>query len=262
MYVETKEEHNGLMIFKKTSMHKGDQLWLRANSQHRWIVSPTADVKENNGTGLCSTLTAGIAPIKKQWKVYDAEKGQDKLWREYPAMQCEERKAAQLLWTLDDCDVVVNALPAIEIEALTRECRALYIKVSELYWPMDTEHPDHTPLLNIIEHLEGVGHALQKTLTARQTDTPVPGECSICMDRQASEILLSCNHVCVCSICLKAIQECPLCRSPIEASCNYRVHATRTSHSTERVFYGTVRMSNDAKMKSLLLQLRDLHERV
>ena len=265
MYVETKEEHNELRIFKKTSMYKGDQLWLRANSQHRWIVSLTADVKENNGKGLCSTLTAGIAPIKKQWKVYDAEA--DKLWKEYPAMQCQESKAAQLLWTLDDCDVVVNALPAIEIEALTRECRALYIKVSELYWPMDTEHPDHAPILNIIEHLEGVGHALQKTLTARQTDTPVPGECSICMDRQASEILLSCNHVCVCSVCLRDIQKspfplCPLCRSPIEASCNYRVYATRTSHSTERVFYGTVRMRKDARMKSLLLQLRDLHERV
>jgi hypothetical protein len=243
-------------------MYKGVQYWLYADVKQKWIVSPTADVMANTDSGLCCTLTNGKAPLEKQWTVYDAEKGQDKLWREYPAMKCEQIKPPQLLWALDDCDVVVNAVPAIEIETLTRDCRELYMAISELFWPMDTEHPDHTPLLNIIEHLEGVGHALQKTLTARQTDTPVPGECSICMDHQASEILLPCKHVCVCSVCLKAIQECPLCRSPIEASCNYRVHATRTSHSTERVFYGTVRMRKDARMKSLLLQLRDLHERV
>ena len=257
-YVETREKHNEQLLFKKTSMHKGVQYWLRADAKKKWIVSQTADVEANTDIGLCCTTTTGKDPLKKQWTVYDAEKGQDRLWRDYPAMKCEQIKPPQLLWALDDCDVVINQLPASEIQVLIRDCRELYMTTSEHFWWLESQDPDHTSLLNILTHLEGVALSLDKTLAARQAYTAdEPGECSVCMDRHASEVLLNCKHLCVCSVCVKVIQDCPLCRAPIEASCNHRVYETRTSHSTERVFDGTARMRQQAKMHSLLLQLRD-----
>ena len=260
-YVETVETHNEQRLFKKTSMIKGDQYWIRADAKKKWIISPTADVEANNNVGLCCTQTVGNAPVQKLWRVYDAEK--DKTWRMYPDMKCEQITQPQLLWALDDCDVVINVLPASEIQILISDCHALYMTISAEFWQLESDTPRHTPLLNILTHLEGVGQGLQKTLAARQAYTAdEPGECSICMDRHASEILLACKHLCVCSVCVQVIQNCPLCRAPIEASVNHRVYATRTSHSTERVFDGPERMKKQAMMRSLLLQLRDGCERV
>lgn len=243
-YVETKEKHNGKATYKKTCMWKGSQHWIRYNSNKQWVVSTTRDVKENNMKALCMTTVHGdINPFKKQWKVYDADG--EKLWKEYPDFKCEVLKAADLLWALDDCDVVINALPASEIQNLTSKC--LEIRTEP----------------KIIRHLEKVGHTLQRMLTAWNASTPAePGQCTICMDRKTTEILLPCRHVCFCSICSKGKTECPFCKQAIDASCNLRVYATRTSHSPQKIFDVTAPMDQDASMNSLLLQLRDLHERV
>jgi hypothetical protein len=153
-YVETKEKQNGQSIFKKTSMCKGTQFWLRSNAQKRWVVSITQDVKLNNELGMCRTTKAGKAPVQKQWKVYNTDN--EEKWKDYPEFKCDKITAADLLWELPDCDVVINALPAGEIQHLISKCEELR-----------TVHLVSTTEENILTHLEQVEQTLQRMLTTR-----------------------------------------------------------------------------------------------
>jgi hypothetical protein len=245
-YVETKEKQNGKSIFKKTSMLLGNQLWLRSNTQNKWIVSITKDMKENTNLGMCRTTKAGIAPVQKLWRVFNADN--EEQWKEYPDLQCDKITAADLLWELPNCDVVINALPADEIQHLISKCGEICTVLAST-----TEE-------NILRHLGQVEQTLQRMLTAQNAGTPIePGECGQCMERRATEIFLPCHHVVVCSICSKKNTSCPTCRKPIDASCNLRVYMTRNSHAPKKIWDVTKPMDQDASMNSLLLQLRDLH---
>ena len=249
MYVETHETHNERRLFRKTSMYKGFQHWLRSNNQGKWVVSRTNDVEQNNLKAACCTVNARRVPLKAKWEVFDTYG--DKKWTVCPTVQCEQRSCADVLWALDDCDVVFNALPASEIQDCITACLALRTQMHNWY---------AAPPPDIITHLDGIGQALQETLAARQGATaPEPGECSICAERQASEILLPCKHLCLCRFCSLAIEQCPFCRTPVEASCDRRVYARRRSAPEHAIFDATARMSNDTMMTSLLLQLCDLH---
>jgi hypothetical protein len=246
MYVETKEEQNGRSIFKKTSMHRGTQLWLRYNPHQKWAVSRTQDVKDNNARGLCCTMKKGLKAPLSTWEVFDADG--EKQWKTYPDFKCEQSNFPDLLWVLDDCDVAINALPAGEIQNLMNKLVELRSSLLDM---------------DVIQRLDGVLQTLQRMLTARNAPIPVePGECGKCLEHQASEILLPCHHVILCSNCSKGLTECPYCRQPIDASCNFGVYMTRTSHTPKKIWIVTKPMDEDAGMNSLLQQLRDLHERV
>jgi len=241
-YVETKEKHNGKATYKKTDMWKGTQHWIRYNLNKNWVVSTTQDVKDNNMKSLCVTTVHGdINPLNKQWKVYDADG--DKEFKAYPDFKCEKITAADLLWELHDCDVVINALPASEIQHLINAC--LQLRMRHLH-----SHSQR----NIIHHLENIGLCLQKMFTSRTADTlPETGQCCICMDLPASEIMLPCMHLCACRFCSLRINECPVCREPI-TTCNRRVYANRTRPSPQPVFDATVNMH----LNILLLRLEQL----
>jgi hypothetical protein len=246
MYVETKETQNSRRIFKKTSMVIGNHLWLRS-TQGKWFVSKTQDLKDNTTIGLACTVTREKTPMDVLWKVWNADG--DKKSKDYPDFKCKQISFADLLWALDDCDVVINALPVSEIQNLISKCFELRMV-----------HLDSTSEPNIIRHLEEVGHTLQRMLTARNAEIPAePGECGQCMERRATEIFLPCHHVVVCSSCSKGKTECPFCRESIDASCNFGVYMTRTSHAPKQIWDVTKPMDQDANMTSLLLQLRDLH---
>lgn len=39
------------------------------------------------------------------------------------------------------------------------------------------------------------------------------GECVICLEGALDVVLLPCRHQCVCRVCLKEIDRCPICRA-------------------------------------------------
>ena len=44
-------------------------------------------------------------------------------------------------------------------------------------------------------------------------------ECVICMANDSTHVLVPCGHHCVCAHCAPKVQDCPICRSPIELVC-------------------------------------------
>jgi hypothetical protein len=269
IYVATGKMHNEQKLFKKTTMDRR-QYWLCMIKDRKWVVNETQDVEQNNTKALCCTLKNGqVSPVFGQWQIFNADG--DAQWKASPALKCEAIIAADLLWDLDECDVVFRAIPASEIESCLRKARGLYMQTSARHWSVDAEHRDDA-LLDIVTQLEGVEQALhkmlsaeqalQKTLTAQADTAQQPGECIICWDCPASEILLPCLHVCVCRFCSLSLDKCPVCRQPLVASCNRRTYARRRSHCTKPVFDVTAGMSQQALIKSLLQQMRDLHGRV
>jgi hypothetical protein len=247
------------------------QYWLCVNNDRKWVVNTTQDVEQNNKKAVCCTVQKDlISPVVGEWRIFNAD--DDKKWKTSPALTCARISAAHLLWTLDECDVVFRAITAGEIERCLEDARELYMQTSARHWSIGTTQRLTDPLLDIVTQLEVVEQALQKMLSAEQalqktltaqTDTvQQPGECSICMDCPASEILLPCLHVCVCRFCSLSLDKCPLCRKPLDASCNRRTYARRRSHCTKPVFDVTAGMSQQALIKSLLQQMRDLHGRV
>jgi hypothetical protein len=117
---------------------------------------------------------------------------------------------------------------------------------------------------DIMQSLEVILKYLKNVLTATEREETTPtlteeGECGVCMDRRATEVLLPCKHICVCSICVKKLNTCPICRTEIDGSCNRYIYATRTSGSTEKIFDSSNLSAGQQEMLTgLLLKLHEM----
>ena len=106
-YVDTGEKGILKKLFKKTSMFRGIQPILRINSQKRWIIS--AYDKGDNGFALSLQMIEKGKDVfmeEIKWEVYDVDKKKD--WKTYPDMTATVISGSDLVWTLDDCDVVIK----------------------------------------------------------------------------------------------------------------------------------------------------------
>ena len=41
------------------------------------------------------------------------------------------------------------------------------------------------------------------------------GQCTICLDALCVDAIVPCGHVCICPSCLKHVNQCPVCRTPM-----------------------------------------------
>ena len=128
--------------------------------------------------------------------------------------------AADLVWTLDDCDVVIKKVASDTLQQWLMSC-------SEL----TREELDD----RVLHHLNKMNWLLHKLLQ-QPKDTITPGQCSICLEHTATQVLLPCHHLCVCSICVKDLTKCPICTQAISASLHYRVYITRTGDAKQIFF--------------------------
>jgi hypothetical protein len=267
VYVETDQLHNGRKLYKKVSMYKGIQLWLRSTVDNKWVISKTESVEKNDYARLCEGETKNEDPTKIKWAVYDADK--KKTWKTYDEMRCQKVSSDKLVWDIDDCDVVINKVPAIDLKAWIERNRQFYMSLGELQWEKngwdgDDDHVHFNQMTDIMQYFEEILKHLRSLLTVREKEetTPTPteeGECSVCMDRRATEVLLPCKHICACSVCVKSLKKCPMCRADIDVYCNRYIHAMRTSGSAEKTF-DVAKLSEDrqAMLTGLLLKLREI----
>jgi hypothetical protein len=267
VYVETDQLHNDRKLYKKVSMYKGMQHWLHSTVENKWVITETENVEKNDGIGLCCGLTKNDDPTKIKWRVYDADK--EKTWKTYDEMRCKKVESDELVWSVDDCDVVINKVPAIDLKAWIERNRQFYMSLREEQWEKngwdgDDDHVHFNQMTDIMQSFEEILKHLRSLLMVREKEeaTPAPsedGECSVCMDRRATEVLLPCKHICVCSVCAKSLEKCPYCRADIDGSCNRYIHAMRTSGSAEKTF-DVAKLSGDrqAMLTGLLLKLREI----
>jgi hypothetical protein len=264
VYVETDQLHNDRKLYKKVSMYKGIQLWLRINVEKKWVISQTENVENNDGIGLCCGLTKNDDPTKIKWRVYDADK--EKTWKTYDEMRCKKISSNKLVWDIDDCDVVINKVSAIDLKAWIQTGNQIYLALGEYRWGMNgmDEEEHGREVSDIMQLLEEILKHLKNLLIVREREetTPTPseeGECSVCMDRRATEVLLPCKHICACSVCVKSLKTCPICRVDIDGYCNRYIYAMRTSGSAEKTF-DVAKISEDrqAMLTGLLLKLREI----
>jgi hypothetical protein len=165
--------------------------------------------------------------------------------------------------------VVINKVPAIDLKAWIERNRQFYMSLGEQQWEKngwdgDDDHVHFNQMTDIMQSFEEILKHLRSLLTVREKEetTPTPteeGECSVCMDRRATEVLLPCKHICACSVCVKSLKKCPLCRANIDGSCNRYIYVMRTSGSAEKTF-DVAKLSDDrqAMLTGLLLKLREI----
>ena len=48
------------------------------------------------------------------------------------------------------------------------------------------------------------------------SDKEVSQECVVCLDKKKTVLILPCKHLCVCSLCVKRLKKCPVCRKGIQ----------------------------------------------
>lgn len=111
-----------------------------------------------------------------------------------------------------------------EIEALTKENQELEKKLRELEVEdvciMGKTLPRNKPtdikkiagVLKIVRELERDLTALQERIWAEREDQK---QCIICVEKLADTVLVPCGHL-FCSICSRAVDQCPNCRRRIE----------------------------------------------
>ncbi len=154
-YVEIDQLHNGRKLCKKVSMYKGNQLWLRSDVKDKWIIGETEDVENNNNDGLCSGATRNKDPTKIKWNVYDAD--EEKTWKTYDEMGCKKISSDELVWDIDDCDVVINKVPVIDLKAWIENGRQLYLSVGEYQWGIHGWDED----VHGNVHVDQISHIMQ-----------------------------------------------------------------------------------------------------
>jgi hypothetical protein len=263
-YVKTDQLHNGRKLYKKVSMYRGNQLWLRSDVKDKWIISETEAFEKNNNDGLCSGATTNKDPTRIKWRVYDADK--KKTWKTYDEMGCKKVSSDELVWSLDDCDVVINKVPAIDLTAWIQTGNQIYLALGEYRWGMNgkDEEVHGKEVSDIMQLLEETLKHLKNLLRVREGEETgsgptVEGDCSICMDRRATEVLLPCKHICVCSVCVKSLKDCPICRADIDGYCNRYIYAMRTSGSAEKTFdVAKISEERQAMLTGLLLKLCEI----
>ena len=195
-YVDTGEKGILKKLFKKTSMFRGIQPILRINSQKRWIIS--AD--EKGDTGLCLSLQQiekgkGIYMDDFKWEVYDADKKKD--WKPSTDMKATVISGSDLVWTLDECDVVIKKVSEDMVVSWMHKCSEMYRKHMEVSDDRAVQHLDN---MNWILHKMSPSH--------KKSDEPdMQGACIVCQENPVTEVLLPCCHVCFCSIVSKNTQD-------------------------------------------------------
>ena len=60
----------------------------------------------------------------------------------------------------------------------------------------------------------GVDHSEPKPATEPEPAKPAT-ECVVCLEGDATHVLVPCGHHCLCAQCAKAQKQCPLCRAPV-----------------------------------------------
>jgi hypothetical protein len=162
--------------------------------------------------------------------------------------------------------VVINKVPAIDLKDWIPTGNQIYLALGEYRWGVNKmdEEVHGKEVSDILKLLEDILKYMKNLLTVREKEetTPTPseeGECSVCMDRRATEVLLPCKHICACSVCVKSLKTCPICRVDIDGSCNRYIYAMRTSGSAEKTF-DVAKLSDDrqAMLTGLLLKLREI----
>jgi len=172
----------------------------------------------------------------------------------------------ELVWSVDDCDVVINKVPAIYLKAWIQTGNQIYLALGKYRWGMNgmDEEEHGREVSDIMQLLEEILKHLKNLLRVREGEETgsgptEEGECSVCMDRRATEVLLPCKQICVCSVCVKSLKTCPICRADIDGYCNRYIYAMRTSGSNEKIF-DSAKLAADrqAMLTGLLLKLREI----
>ena len=251
-YVDTGEKGILKKLFKKTSMFRGLQPILRINSQKRWIIS--ADEKGDNGLSLSLQQIEkgkGIDMGEFKWEVYDADKKKD--WKTYTDMKATVISGSDLVWTLDECDVVIKKVSEDMVVSWMHKCSEMYRKHMEVSDDRAVQH---------LDHMDWILHKMIQS--HKKSDEPdMQGACIICHDRPVTEVLLPCCHVCFCSICIKEYTgQCPICRKSIEATCNAHVYNTRMVDNANKLFYQAVPFEAQlaSKISNLRVLIQELRE--
>jgi hypothetical protein len=166
IYVSTGKQHNDKGLFKKTSMEDRRQYWLCVNNDRKWVVQTTENVEHNNNKAVgCTVQKDLISPVVGEWRIFNAD--DDKKWKTSPALTCAPISAPDLLWTLDECDVVFRAITAGEIERCLQDARELYMQTSARHWSIGAAQQGE-PLLDIVTQLDVVEQLLGRVLTLQQ----------------------------------------------------------------------------------------------
>ena len=252
-YVDTGEKGIQKKLFKKTSMFRGIQPILRINSQKRWIVSEYD--KGDNGFSLSlQKIEKGKDVFMEEikWEVYDVDKKKD--WKTYPDMTATVISGSDLVWTLDDCDVVIKKVAEDMVVSWMHKCSEMYREHLEV---ADDR---------VVQHLDTMNWILHKMIQSHQTEQgdegDMQGVCIICHENPVTEVLLPCRHVCFCSVCIKHKEytgQCPICRKSVEVACNAHVYRTRISGSANKLFYQAAPRSIESQVASLRALIRELH---
>ena len=184
----------------------------------------------------CSNCTIGMYSLnysaisldmeELKWEVYDADKKKD--WKTYTDMKATVISGSDLVWTLDECDVVIKKVSEDMVVSLMHRCSEMYRQHMEVSDDRAVQHLDH---MNWILHKMIQSH--------KKSDEPdMQGACIVCHERSVTEVLLPCCHVCFCSVCIKEYTgQCPICRTSIEATCNAHVYNTRMNDKANKLFY-------------------------
>ena len=104
-------------------------------------------------------------------------------------MGCKKVSSDELVWSVDDCDVVINKVPVIDLKDWIEKGRQLYLVIGEYRWGINGTDEDvqGKQISDIMQSLEVILKYLKNVLTdtEREEGTPTPteeGECSVCMD--------------------------------------------------------------------------------
>jgi serine/threonine protein kinase len=161
-----------------------------SSSPQAAVYKPPSDVY---ALGMCLyALTTG----KEPWAA---------LSQKYP--QAAYMKVAQKVVQKEDRPPLKPADEAYPfIEEQLREC-----------WAQDpAERPSTAALLKRFEALLQSEAAAAVRTAAAAAAQEQAYTCVVCEDAQKSVLLLPCKHICMCECCAGGVQDCPICRVPIE----------------------------------------------
>ena len=76
--------------------------------------------------------------------------------------------------------------------------------------PAPSENPEEVSMSNV------VGEVSMSTVSMARASAEITGKCFVCLDAPRQVIFSPCNHRICCKECLRRVEECPLCSSPIQ----------------------------------------------
>tara|TARA_B110000971_G_C19948614_1_gene472234 strand:+ start:309 stop:830 length:522 start_codon:yes stop_codon:yes gene_type:complete len=95
-----------------------------------------------------------------------------------------------------------------------REAHNILIDVLDALDTVDTPQQDAV-LIDILDVTPNDATPNADVIPSGEEDTD-EGLCVVCVDNPKTVLLMPCKHLCACDSCADMLEECPLCRKPIQ----------------------------------------------